>query len=118
MAHPRAIPVSGFERFIISFLVSLPLALSVGTFFLIAYGGELGFRGFVASLFSKTVYYTLMGALGSYLIKEAGPVKAYLTLGIVLLAIDFLYKFLINVAFDIAFIASMIIVLEASQEAS
>ena len=114
----KSVPVSGFDRFIISFLVSLPLALSVGTFFLIAYGGELGIRGFVASLFSKTVYYTLMGALGSYLIKEAGPVKAYLALGVVLLAIDFMYKFLINVAFDIAFIASMIIVLESALEGS
>ncbi len=118
MKDTRSVPVSGFDRFVISFLVSLPIAISVGVFFLVAYGGSLGLRGFIASVFSKTVYYTLMGALGSYLIKEAGPAKAYLVLGIVLLAIDFIYKFLVNVAFDIAFIASMIIVFESALESS
>ena len=69
-------------------------------------------------MFSRTFYYTTMGALGSFLVKEAGVVKAYAVLGIVLLAVDFLYRMPISVLFDVAFVASMIMVLVTASEGS
>lgn len=119
MESPDNVQLRGFERLIIPLLLSLPIALGVGIYFLVAYWGTpLAWRAFFSSLIAKPLYYTVMGALGSFLIKEAGPVKAYIVLGIVMITIDILYKMPITILFDIAFIASMIMVLTTAAEES
>ncbi len=117
MKEPTSVPLRGFDRLLIPFLISLPIALGIGTYFLVAYWGSfVAWRAFISALISRPLYYTIMGGLGSYLIKDIGPAKAYIVMGFVLLGIDVLYKMPVNVMFDIAFIASMIMVLLAATE--
>ncbi|UXD22527.1 hypothetical protein IPA_05850 [Ignicoccus pacificus DSM 13166] len=119
MEQSSEVPLRGLERLFIPFLVSLPIGFGVGTYFLIAYWGTpYAWRGFFGAVFSRAFYYTIMGALGSFLMKEAGTIKAYVLLGLVLVAINFMYRFYISVFYDIAFVASMIMILSAAIEES
>ena len=84
---------------IISFSLALPFAIGAGLYFAIAYKPQL----LIATLVSWSLYYTVIGIVGSFVIDEAGPAIGSLFLLIILAFVSLTYKMYMSLPFNAAY---------------
>ncbi|ABU81956.1 hypothetical protein Igni_0774 [Ignicoccus hospitalis KIN4/I] len=112
MASKVRVPWGAGGRLIISFSLSLPLALGMGVYFGIVYNPML----LVATLISWSLYYTVVGVVASFVVDEAGPAIGSLFLLLVLAFVGFVHKMLMSLPISASYAFEYFLVTKTMKE--